>query len=416
MTATVPSPETAPVNPPASERILALDALRGIAVIGIVGMNVLAFALPGPAYYNPLAYGPSHSGGVGPADYWVWLTSFVFVEGKFRTLFAMLFGAGCLSLIERARPQGGGSPWRAHYARMIVLFGIGIVHSVLLANNDVLRAYAMAGLALPLLAGLSAQGLASVALGLLCMHVALGMTVLGPPLAAFHMKHFGSDTLLWAERQFGQDAAAITALLEQGREGLGERVVRRAAGIPAQLRVLVASLPLNLAAIALGMSLWRSGFLKGEWRIFRLQRIAGLAALVALPGLLLLAVWLVAEGFPAALVGPVALVLSAPFNMLLALSYAALAMAFLSKDSGLTRRLAMVGRLSLTNYLMTSVTFAAIFASWGLGLFGEVTRWQAFAIGVVPVAGMLLWSPMWLARFGQGPFERLWRVAARALS
>lgn len=407
MTAPAPSPEIAPV----SERILALDALRGLAVIGIVGMNVLAFALPGPAYYNPLAYGS-----VGPADYWVWLTSFVFIEDKFRTLFAMLFGVGCLILLERDRPQAGGSRWRAHYARMIVLFGIGLVHAVLLANNDVLRAYALAGLALPLLAGLSSQGLVSVALGLLCMHLALGMTALGPPLVAFHMKHFGSDALLWAERQFGHDAAAITALLEQGREGLSERIVRRTLGIPGQLRNLVASLPLNLAAIALGMGLWRSGMLKGEWRIFRLQRIAGLAALVAVPGLLLLAVWLVAEGFPAALVGPVALVLSAPFDMLLAVSYAALAMVFFSKDSGLARRLAMVGRMSLSNYLMTSVILAAIFASWGLGLFGEVTRWQAFAMGLVPVAGMLLCSPMWLARFGQGPFERLWRGAARALS
>ncbi len=403
---------TAPaLSSPAPDRILALDALRGVAVIGIAGMNVLAFALPGPAYYNPLAYGST-----GPADYWVWLTSFVFIEDKFRTLFAMLFGVGCLILIERDRPQAGGSPWRAHYARMIVLFGIGLVHAVLLANNDVLRAYALAGLALPLLAGLSSQGLVSVALGLLCMHLALGMTALGPPLVAFHVKHFGSDALLWAERQFGHDAAAITVLLEQGREGLGERVVRRVLGIPGQWRNLVASLPLNLAAIALGMGLWRSGMLKGEWRIFRLQRIAGLSALVALPGLLLLAVWLVAEGFPAALVGPVALVLSAPFNMLLALSYAALAMAFLSKDSGLTLRLAMVGRMSLSNYLMTSVILAAIFASWGLGLFGEVTRWQAFALSLVPVAGMLLWSPWWLARFGQGPFERLWRAAARALS
>lgn len=409
--APAPSPETPHVTAPVSERILALDALRGVAVIGIVGMNVLAFALPGPAYYNPLAYG-----GESAADYWVWLTSFVLIEDKFRTLFAMLFGVGCLILLERGGHNGQKRPWRAHYARMIVLFGIGIVHAVLLANNDVLRAYALAGLALPLLAGLSAQGLVSVALGLLMVHLALGMTALGSPLVAFHVKHFGSDALLWAERQFGHDAAAITALLEQGREGLGERAVRRTLGIPGQLRNLVASLPLNLAAIALGMGLWRSGMLKGEWRVFRLQRIGGFAALVALPGLLLLAVWLVAEGFPAALVGPVALVISAPFDMLLAVSYAAMAMAFLSKDSGLTRRLAMVGRLSLSNYLMTSVILSAIFASWGFGLFGEVTRWQAFALGLVPVAGMLLWSPLWVARLGQGPFERLWRGAARALS
>lgn len=396
---------------PASERILALDALRGVAVIGIVGMNVLAFALPGPAYYNPLSFG-----GTGPADYWVWLGSFVFIEDKFRTLFAMLFGAGCLILIERSGQQDGAMPWRAHYARMIVLFGIGLVHATLFASNDVLRAYALAGLALPLLAGLSAQGLFSVALGLLCLHLALGMAVLGTPLVMFHMEQWGADSLLWAERQFGRDPAMITMLLEQGREGLAERVTRRVPGIPGQMTALIAALPLNLSAIALGMGLWKGGMLKGEWRTFRLQRVAGIAALVGLPGLLGLAAWLVAEGFPAAIVGPVALVLSAPFDMALALAYAALAMAFLSKDNGLVNRLAAVGRLSLSNYLATSVILSAIFASWGLGLFGEVTRWQAFALGLVPVAAMLAWSPLWLSRAGQGPAERLWRRAARALA
>ncbi|MCZ8368582.1 MAG: DUF418 domain-containing protein [Porphyrobacter sp.] len=396
---------------PASERILALDALRGVAVIGIVGMNVLAFALPGPAYYNPLSFG-----GTGPADYWVWLGSFVFIEDKFRTLFAMLFGAGCLILIERSGQQDGAMPWRAHYARMIVLFGIGLVHATLFASNDVLRAYALAGLALPLLAGLSAQGLFSVALGLLCLHLALGMAVLGTPLVMFHKEQWGADSLLWAERQFGRDPAMITMLLEQGREGLAERVTRRVPGIPGQMTALIAALPLNLSAIALGMGLWKGGMLKGEWRTFRLQRVAGIAALVGLPGLLGLAAWLVAEGFPAAIVGPVALVLSAPFDMALALAYAALAMAFLSKDNGLVNRLAAVGRLSLSNYLATSVILSAIFASWGLGLFGEVTRWQAFALGLVPVAAMLAWSPLWLSRAGQGPAERLWRRAARALA
>jgi uncharacterized protein len=242
------------------------------------------------------------------------------------------------------------------------------------------------------------------------------MALLGPSLAAWAQDRQGSDLLLWAERQFGRDPAAITALLEQAREAFSERVVRRTLGIPAQMTALAASLPLNLSAIALGMGLWRAGMLKGEWRTFRLQRVAGLGALAALPGLLLLAGVLVRTGFPAALVGPAALLLSAPFDMALAVAYAALTMAFLSGPGAVAERLASVGRLSLTNYLMTSVILAGLFASWGLGLFGEVTRWQAFALGLVPVAGMLLWSPIWVARVGQGPFERLWRGLSRGLS
>jgi uncharacterized protein len=398
---TAPTPSS-----PLPERILALDALRGIAVIGIVGVNVHAFALPGPAYYNPLAYGA-----VGDADYRVWLGSFVFIEDKFRTLFAMLFGAGGLILIEK----GGAKPWRAHYARMFALFAIGLVHATLLASNDVLRAYALAGLALPLLAGLSARALVSVSAGLLVVHVALGMVALGGGMIDLLAGRHGSDALLWAERQFGHDPAAIAMLLEQGREGLDERIIRRTLGIPAQIATLVAALPLNLAAMALGMGLWRGGMLKGEWRTFHLQRLAGMAALVALPLLLGLAGWLVAKGFPAALVGPVALVISAPFDTLLGVSYAALAMAFLARANFLTRSLAAVGRLSLTNYLMTSVVLAAIFAPWGLGLFGAVSRTQAFALSFVPVIAMLAWSPLWVAKLGQGPFERLWRAGARLL-
>lgn len=396
---------TAPTDTP--RRILALDVLRGIAVIGIVGMNVHAFALPGPAYYNPLSYG-----GTTPADYWVWLVSFVFIEDKFRTLFAVLFGVGCLILLERGEER----PWRAHFARMVVLLVIGIVHATLLASNDVLRAYALAGLALPLLAGLSARALVAVTVALITAHIALGMSALGGGLVDFYAHRWGTDAMLFAERQFGRDPAVLTMLLEQGREGLGERIIRRGAGIPAQLATIMASLPINLAAIALGMGLWKSGMLKGQWRAFLLQRLAGGAALAAIPALLALAGWLVAEGFPAALVGPVALVLSAPFDTLLGVAYAALTMAFVSRETWLTRTLAAVGRLSLTNYLMTSVILVVIFAPWGLGLFGEVTRWQAFALGLAPIAAMLAWSPLWIAKLGQGPFERLWRAGAKLLA
>lgn len=395
----------APFSP--ANRITELDALRGLAVIGIVWMNVYAFALPQQAYYNPIAWG-----GETHADRLVWTVSFVFVEDKFRTLFAMLFGTGCLMLLEKGRDGA----WRAHFARMAVLFAIGLAHSILLASNDVLRAYALAGLALPFLAQLPHRALYAVSIGFVAVHVGAGIVVFGSGMVDYYAGRSGSDAALFAARNFGVDEAAIRYALEMGREGLGERIARRAGDIPSQMFVLAGSLPLNLAAMTLGMAAWKDRLLAREWRMFRMQRLAAICALIALPALFALEWWITNEGFPGELVGPASLVLSAPFDTLLGFGYAALAMAFFTKSGWFSRWLATVGRLSLTNYLMTSVILAGVFSSWGMGLFGEVTRAEALALGFLPIAAMLAWSPLWVATLGQGPFERMWRAATRLLA
>ena len=388
-------------------RVAQLDAVRGVAVIGIAWMNVYVFALPLQAYYNPVAYGAD-----GAADRLVWLASFVFVEDKFRTLFAMLFGAGCLILLDKERDR----PWRAHMARMAVLFGIGLAHSIVLASNDVLRVYAVAGMALPFLRGKSSAALYAIAVGFLALHLGGGLIVFGAAGLDFYAGRVGTDAALFAERNFGSDPGALEYALRLGQEGLGERIARRSATIPDQLSALLSALPLNLAAMTLGMGLWRDGMLAGEWRTFRLQRLAAACAIVAIPALLAIGWWVAEAGFPGALAGSAALIVSAPFDTLLGLSYALLAMALLAPDGAVTRRLAFVGRLSLTNYIATSVIFAALFAGWGLGWFGQVTRAGALALSFVPIVAMLIWSPLWGARISRGPLEWLWRRVARALS
>ncbi|MEL6877485.1 MAG: DUF418 domain-containing protein [Pseudomonadota bacterium] len=390
-----------------TDRIVELDALRGFAVIGIVLMNVYVFALPAQAYYNPIAWG-----GEGPMDRLLWVFGFVFIEDKFRTLFAMLFGVGCMILLEKT----GSRAWRAHYARMVVLLAIGVIHATLFASNDVLRAYALAGLALPFLAQLSARALIAVAVGLVAVHIGGGINLFGSTVFDWLAGRTNSDVVFVAERNFGSDQASVQAMLERGREGFGERVFRRVAEIPLQIKVVAGSIPLNLAAMALGIALWRDGMLAGEWRTFRLQRLAAICAMIALPCLFWLAWWVGDYGFPGALVGPTSLILSAPFDLALGVAYAASAMALFASRGPATERLAAVGRLSLTNYLMTSVILAAIFASWGLGLFGYVSRSEAFALSFVPIAAMLVWSPIWAGKLGQGPFERIWRAVARLLS
>lgn len=391
----------------AGGRIAQLDALRGLAVIGIAWMNVYAFALPLQAYYNPAAFGLE-----GAADRWVWITSFVFVEDKFRTLFAMLFGAGCLILLEKDGPHRV----RAHVARMAVLFAIGLLHSIALASNDVLRAYAMAGLVLPFLARLSPQALFAVALGLVVAHFAFGMVAFGAGIIDFYQGRPGTDAALFAERNFGSDPGALRYALDLGEESFADRIARRSAGVPGQLGVLASSLPLNLAAMALGMGLWRLGVLAAKWPTFRLQRLAALCCVLSIPALLAIGWWVGDAGFPGAIVGAAALVLTAPFDTLLGLAYAFLAMALFAPGGRFTARLAAVGRLSLTNYIATSAVFGFLFAGWGLGLFASVSRSCAFALSFVPIIAMLVWSPLWLRHCGQGPLESLWRRAAGAFS
>ena len=195
-----------------------------------------------------------------------------------------------------------------------VLFVIGLVHSVLLASNDVLRAYALAGLALPLLAPLGHRALYAIAIGLVAVHVGAGIVVFGSAVVDVYVGRVGSDAALFAERQFGSDPGALNYALELGREGLGERAARRLEGFGSQLRALAASLPLNLAAMALGMALWKDRMLAGGWRTFRLQRLAAICAIIAIPSLLALAWWVSDSGFPAAFAGAGALVLRGFFQ------------------------------------------------------------------------------------------------------
>ena len=101
-----------------------------------------------------------------------------------------------------------------------------------------------------------------------------------------------------------------------------------------------------------------------------------------------------------------------PFDLILAIGIAALAMGMFANISTTTSRLAAAGRMALTNYLATSVIFAALFAGWGLGLFGKVSRIEALLLALIPIALMLLWSRPWLSVFRQGPAEWLWRSAA----
>lgn len=391
-------------------RILPLDALRGLAVAGIALMNVLVFAMPGQAYVNPRAWG-----GTQPAEIAAWALVFLLVEDKFRNLFAMLFGAGVAILLARPRARA----LAGHYARMAVLFAIGFVHATLLANNDVLRLYAITGLVLPLFVRLTPRTLLLIAAALVAVQFAVAGYFAWGWLEHWWRWRMGEADfapLAPAEYAFGADPGAIAQAFERGRESLAERIERRLTNLAGPLLTALAAIPSTLAAMLVGVALFKSGLLAGGWPRARLVRLARRAMLVALPALALLAAAAIASDFSAVVTAANALVLSAPFDLVLAVGWAALGMALFTRHKAhpLVRRLAAAGRLALTNYVATSLVFAAIFASWGLALFGEVSRTGALAISLLPIALMLAWSPAWLARLRQGPLEWAWRSAASA--
>ncbi len=237
---------------PSGERVLALDALRGLAVIGIVPMNVIAFAMPPAAYINPRAYG-----GDGVLETALWALSFLFIEDKFRALFAMMFGAGVAILLAKAAAH----PLRGHYARMAVLLAIALAHATLLANNDVLRSYAVAGLLLPLVIGWQVRTLLAAAGALVLGQLLVSGWFAWDWLAYWYERASGAvvdpAAQVAAEAAYGYDPQAIAAAVERNAAGLGERVLRRLGEGPQQLRFVLASLPSTLAAMLLGVALWR---------------------------------------------------------------------------------------------------------------------------------------------------------------
>src|SRR6266446_3351724 len=126
------------------ERIASIDVLRGFALLGILWMNVVAFALPGAAYADPTI-----AGGARGANLLFWLFSQILVEGKMRTLFSMLFGAGVILFTSRAEARGAESRiGDLYYRRTLWLIAFGLLHAYFIWSGDILYGYGVAGLLL----------------------------------------------------------------------------------------------------------------------------------------------------------------------------------------------------------------------------------------------------------------------------
>ena len=392
--------------PATSGRLLSLDVIRGVAVVGILLANIPAFAFPEPAYFSPLAWG-----GTGPADVAAWLATFVFVEGKMRGLFSFLFGASMLLVIDRAE-AAGGSAARVHYSRMAVLFVLGMAHLYLVWWGDILAHYALVGAVAFLFIRMEPRQLVAAGMAALLLSMVLG----GIGLFAMIGAADGRDPALWESfaRVFGAPSrASMMPEVEAMRGSWADQIAWRRSHASDPIAVLPAIGPETLSAMLLGMAAFRSGFLTGAWERARYSRWALVTLAIALPAYALLGIATILSGFDQRWLYFGSIVASAPFRVLGVVGYAALIILALRPGGWLTERIAAVGRAAFTNYLGTSVLVTAIFYGWGLGEFGSWSRAAIYAVPPMVFAIMLAWSKPWLTRFHYGPLEWLWRSLSR---
>lgn len=403
----------------AGPRIVNLDLLRGIAVMGILAMNVVAFAMPFQAYLNPLAYG-----GAEGADLWAWIIAFVFVDGKMRAMFSILFGASLLLIVDRAEAASPGSGAAVHYRRMAVLLGFGLAHFFLIWFGDILAAYAVAGMIAYLFTGKERPALLRSSLLFFALGaVVYGLAFLSPLMlqAAASAPDASADTIAQWEAlksDLGRPSAEVIAgdlAVHRGSwTGIVAYSVAERWGFLVQGATMF--LPETLALMLLGMWGLRSGFLTGGWEAPRYARMAAICLGIGLPACAILAWAIVGSGFDVGISLALSGFATLFFRPLATLGYAALVLLAVKRGFGggaLGTRIAAAGRAAFTNYLGTSLLMTFIFYGWGLGLYGELSRAQVYLVVLPAWALMLLWSKPWLERYRYGPLEWAWRSLAR---
>ncbi len=373
---------------PAAGRHVALDALRGFAVLGIFMMNVQTFAMIQQAYLDPLAH-MDFSG----ANRAVWFAGHVFFSLKFIAIFSILFGAGvAMTVGERA-----GALSR-HGRRMTWLLLLGLIHAYALWYGDILVTYAVWGMVAALFVDRQPRLLIAA----------------GVALAALTAFLFWQLYASWGGSSFGwrPSAGVIETAAEIARAPFGERILRGAEqSATVQMGSLTLYGPRVLGCMLIGIALYRTGFLTGAWP----ARRYALAAALSLPPGIGAAVFTARAMMEGGFLPPVlawASVLDHMTSLATAFGYMALVM--LAAKADVLRRVTMVfaavGRMALTNYITQSVIAGFLFfGPPGLGWFGTVERTGQFAVVLGVWALLLIWSPLWLAAFRFGPLEWVWR-------
>ena len=396
-----PPPPLAAPRPP-EDRLHLMDALRGLALLGILLMNIEFFNRSVHDFMGGIDTSP------GAAGIAAWIV-YVFVQGKFWVLFSLLFGMGFALMQDRL--ESTGRPFgRLYFRRTLALMAFGLLHIVLLWPGDILFAYSIT--ALMLLAFLQVRGVAVLVTG---VGLYFGVSALWV-LLGWAMGLMPEDARLEMAAEMG-DPLALAA--ESNRiyatGGFLEISLHRA---QEYFTVMLQTVLMFQVPMALGV------FLIGAW-LLRSDRIQNASAHLRFWTMTLLLGGAVGAFFVHASLS-VGLSFDVRTEMgdallaagLMSLGSLPLSMAYLAAfvllfQTALGARvlglLAPAGRMALTHYLLQSLVCSLLFYGYGLGWYGEVDRWGQVQIAFMIFAAQVALSPLWLRHFRYGPLEWFWR-------
>ena len=413
----------------ASERLFAVDALRGFALLGILAMNIVDFAWPDVAYGNPM-----RGGGFEGTDRVVWYVNHLIFEGKMMTIFSMLFGAGLVLMDQRAAARGA-SVRGVYYRRVLWLLAIGMVHAYLIWGGDILVLYAECGLFLYLFRNRSPRALIVLGVAALLLFVPL---LLGFAAGLDSMK--ATAARVEARQKAGEPSTPFdkrihevwTEHLRKHFEPTSEERVtewdkelsvhrgsyvgivkeRALPMLIGQIIQLIFGVPLFAGGrMLIGMGLMKMGVFSASrsWRFY--ANMAALGYGIGLPLMAFDAARLIEHQFEMMDQLHGGILYNAFGSVVVALGHVGTIMLIVKSGAiaWLTRRLAAVGRMALTNYLAHSIICTTLFYGYGFGLYGTINRTGLAAIVLAIWTFQLIVSPIWLRYFRFGPAEWLWR-------
>ena len=391
-----------------SHRINAIDVLRGFALLGILLMNIISFAMPDSAYFNPKAFA-----GTEKANEYVYSLMHVFADQKFMALFSILFGASVMLLIQKFLEKGK-HPLVNHLIRNSWLLVFGLLHGVFLWAGDVLMVYAILSFALyffhplppkwqfglglmifliPSLFSLGVQGelenLDDISQKTIAQYWQPGKDKINEDLALFRSENTLQQVQRITDTYYpdndGQDLIDISVIVD---------VFARAFGM-----------------MLIGMALFRWKVITGErsdrfyWYLVKVGFGVGLPLALLGLGFSIYYSW---DWRYTMFIGRIPNNLATPF---ISFAYIALVMLWCKSQymSGLRKKFAAVGRMALSNYIGQTVISILIFYGIGFGLYGTLNRPMLLLI-VVLIWCMQLWFSIgWMNHFYYGPLEWLWR-------